>query len=170
MITSCSKDDPSIPNEEELITTLKIIMTPVSGGSPVTLSFKDLDGEGGNPPTIVGGNLQRNTSYNGKLELSNESVSPIVDITKEILEEAEDHQFFFQSTLSGLSVTYTDKDKNGNPLGLAVLTQTTSAASGKLTVTLRHKPNKTAQGVATGLLTNAGGETDIAVTFDIIVQ
>jgi len=170
VITSCSKDDPKIPNEEELITTLKMTLTPVSGGNTVTLSFKDLDGDGGNSPVVTGGTLLRNSSYNGKLELLNESETPIDDITKEILAEADDHQFFFQSTVSGLSITYSDNDKNNKPLGLATLVKTVGAGSGKLTVTLRHKPSKNAQGVATGDITNAGGETDIAVTFDIVVQ
>lgn len=38
------------------------------------------------------------------------------------------------------------------------------ASSGGLTFTLRHEPNKPNTG-----LENAGGETDIEVTFDIVV-
>ncbi len=58
--TSCNDDDPPIDNEEEVITTLTYILTPASGQA-VTLSFVDLDGDGGNPPVITGGTLDTNT-------------------------------------------------------------------------------------------------------------
>ncbi|HBK71516.1 MAG TPA: type 1 periplasmic binding fold superfamily protein, partial [Flavobacteriaceae bacterium] len=35
---------------------------------------------------------------------------------------------------------------------------------------LRHEPNKSASGVSDGDITNAGGETDIEVIFNITVQ
>ena len=35
---------------------------------------------------------------------------------------------------------------------------------------LRHKPNKSGNGVQSGDITNAGGETDIVVTFELDVQ
>ena len=35
---------------------------------------------------------------------------------------------------------------------------------GQFTVTLRHEPDKSAQGVSAGDITNAGGETDIEVS------
>ena len=37
-------------------------------------------------------------------------------------------------------------------------------------MTLRHEPAKDASGVAAGDITNAGGETDIEVTFDVTVE
>ena len=41
---------------------------------------------------------------------------------------------------------------------------TGEASSGTLTLTLRHEPNKPNSGLA-----DAGGETDIEVTFDVAV-
>ena len=38
------------------------------------------------------------------------------------------------------------------------------------TITLRHEPAKTATGVSGGDITNAGGETDIEVVFDVTVE
>jgi hypothetical protein len=95
---------------------------------------------------------------------------PVEDITEEIRTEDLEHQFFFNSTVNGLSVTYSDTDPNGNPVGLTNSITTTDAASGTLTVILRHQPDKSASGVKEGDITNAGGETDIEVQFDINVQ
>jgi hypothetical protein len=47
---------------------------------------------------------------------------------------------------------------------------TSSAGSGTLTITLRHEPNKDGDNVADGDITNAGGETDVEVTFNIDVE
>ncbi|MFT7376933.1 MAG: hypothetical protein ACI88Z_000758, partial [Sphingobacteriales bacterium] len=56
------------------------------------------------------------------------------------------------------------------PLGLQTTITTTDVGNGTLTVILRHEPNKSASGVANGDISNAGGETDIEVTFNITVQ
>ena len=169
-ITSCKKDDPIIENEEELITTLIYTLTQEAGGDSVVLSFEDLDGDGAITPIITGGTLGANTIYNGSLQLLNESVNPAEDITVEVQEEAEEHQFFFQNNISGLSIAYTDEDENGHPIGLSSKITTTGSGSGTITVTLRHEPIKTAAGVSNGDITNADGATDIEVTFNVVVQ
>ncbi len=169
--SSCDKDDPTPPNEEELITTLTLTMTPEGGGSDVLFRFRDTDGDGGNDPVITSGTLAANTIYNATLELLNESVSPAENITNEVRSEGEDHQFFYATTAGvNLSFAYDDTDTNGNPIGLEVLFQTGEASTGQFQVTLRHEPNKTASGVSTGDISNAGGETDIEVIFDIEIQ
>ena len=58
--------------------------------------------------------------------------------TQEVQTEATDHQFFF-SALNGLTtvVSYTDKDSNGNPLGILTSLNTGAVSSGKLRITLR---------------------------------
>ena len=169
--TSCDKDPDPI-NEEELITTLVYTLTPRDGGDIVTLSFKDLDGDGGNAPIITSGTLKSGKTYDGVLNLLNESVTPADVITTEIQEEAEEHQFFYEvaTTLpSVLTITYDDKDANNNPIGLKTIVKATGTGSEKVKITLRHEPNKTAVGVAAGIITNAGGETDIEVSFDLSV-
>lgn len=169
--TACEDDDPEIPNPEELITTLRMQLTPTAGGAAVTLEFRDLDGEGGNDPTITDGTLAANTTYTGSLELLNESETPVEIITEEIEEEDEEHQFFF--SIGGgldLTVAYDDADSDGNPLGVSTIVTTGAASSGTLTVVLRHEPAKDASGVRDGDITNAGGETDIEVEFPVMVQ
>ena len=168
--SACEKDDPEIPNEEELITTLNYVLSPVGGGSAITLSFQDLDGDGGNAPTITGGTLNANQNYTGTLELLNEAESPAEDITQEIQEEDEEHQFFFQTDISDLQISYGDMDSNGQPIGLTTTLTTGGSATGEITIILRHEPDKSASGVSNGDITNAGGETDIEVVFPIRVQ
>lgn len=171
LFTSCDDDDdPVIENDEEVITTLTYTLTPASGGSNVVLSFSDLDGDGGNDPIIMGGTLAANETYTGALDLLNEAASPAESITEEVSEEDDEHQFFFETSLPGITIAYTDADGNGNPLGLSTTLSTGAAASGNLTITLRHEPDKNADGVADGNISNAGGETDIEVTFPIDVQ
>lgn len=167
---SCKKDDHDHAHESELITTLRYTLVPASGGAPIVLTFKDLDGEGGNAPVITNGTLAANTTYNGSLELLNESQTPSKDITAEILAEAAEHQFFFVVTGANLAVRYADQDAKGKPLGLKSQLTTQQASTGKLQVVLRHEPNKDAANVANGVITNAGGETDIQVVFDVTIR
>lgn len=167
---SCDPDDPDDVNEEELITTVTYTLSPTSGGSDVVLSFQDLDGDGGNDAIIVGGTLNSNTTYNGSLTLLNESEDPVEDITEEVQEEDDEHQFFFQVDNLDMAVQYEDMDGDGNPVGLLTTVTTRSAGSGTLTVILKHEPVKDAQGVSSGDISNAGGETDISVTFPVTVQ
>jgi len=170
IFTNCDKDDPEPPVPEEIITTLIYTLIPFDGGVDIDLTFVDLDGDGGDAPTITGGTLAANSTYTGNFALLNESVTPSENITDEIAELDAEHQFFFESTIAGLSVAYTDSDADGNPVGLFSTLTTGEPGSGELTVTLRHEPNKSGTDVAAGDITNAGGETDIEVTFPIDVQ
>jgi len=171
-LTSCDKDDPEIPNEEELITTLVYTLTPEGGGTPVEFRFTDLDGDGGDAPVITNGTLASNTTYSGVITLLNEAETPIEDITAEVEEEDEDHQLFFTFSNQSFSggFDYSDADGNGNPIGLLTTFATGTPLTSDLTITLRHEPNKGATGVAAGDITNAGGETDIEVTFEVTIQ
>mgnify|MGYP000558587670 CR=1 FL=1 len=85
---SCDKDDALEPvNEEEVITTLTVTLTPASGTAIVLKSFDD-DGDGPNSPVLtVSGSLAANTDYSGAIELLNELESPAEDITEEVNEE-----------------------------------------------------------------------------------
>jgi len=167
--TSCNNNDPEVVNEEEVITTLIATLTPQGGGTAIELRSTDLDGDGPNAPTItVSGNLAANATYTGAVQVLNEAETPTEDITLEVAEEDDEHQFFYTSTL--VTTAYTDMDGNGNPIGIQFTLTTGAAGSGTVTITLIHEPNKTAAGVSSGDITNAGGETDIEATFNITVQ
>ena len=168
-LNSCSEDDPKPINEEEVITTVTTTLT--GGGQVITLTSRDLDGEGPTPPTVtVSGNLTAGTNYTGTVSFLNETTNPVDNITTEVLAEGVEHQLFFQAPANLGTITYSDLDVNGKPIGLQFTLATSTAATGSLTVTLRHLPNKSATGVAAGDITNAGGSTDAAVTYPIIVQ
>ena len=168
MFTSCSDDDAPDPvNEEEVITTMTITLVPQGGGDNVILQSRDLDGDGPNAPEVtVSGPFTAGTTYDGSIVLLNETETPAENITEEVEEEAEDHQFFF-TIASGLNGSISDEnlDGSGNPLGTAFVFEALGASAGTLTVTLRHdlkKPND-------GTLSDAGGETDIAQTFNLTI-
>ncbi len=169
--SACDKDDPEIPNEEEVITTLRYTLTPNDGGDAVVLQFQDTDGDGGNEPVIQNGTLAQNTSYTGQVEFLNETdANDVEDITLEVAEEAEEHQVFYMPSSLNVTVNYEDEDADTNPIGLATSVETGAASSGTLTVVLRHEPNKSAENVTAGDITNAGGETDIEVSFNIVIE
>lgn len=171
LVFSCNNDDnaPQPVNEEELITTVKVTLT--NGSNSIILQSKDLDGDGPNAPVVtVSGNLAANTTYSGTIQFLNESVNPVDNITDEIEAEDNDHQIFYQLA-SGLgTITYTDVDSNSKPVGLTFNYQTGNANAGNLIVTLRHLPNKSASGVSSGDITNAGGSTDAQVTLPVTIQ
>ncbi|MFT4847718.1 MAG: hypothetical protein ACI83B_000239 [Sediminicola sp.] len=169
LFVSCSNDDETVApvNEEEVLTTMTVTLTPNFGGSPITLQTRDLDGDGPDAPVItVSGNLATGITYNGTILLLNETVNPPENITDEVEEEDLEHQFFY--TLgSGLDATtaYSNFDSEGNPLGTEFTLITGAASSGTLTFTLRHEPTKPNTGLG-----DAGGETDIASTFDVTIE
>ena len=168
LLTSCDDDDTPDPvNEEEVITTMTVTLTPSGGGTAITLRTQDLDGDGPNAPVVtVSGNLTSGVTYNGEIELLNETESPAEDITLEVEEEDDEHQFFY-TIGSGLNATttYTSFDGDGNNLGTEFTLAAGAASSGNLTFTLRHEPIKPNTG-----LSDAGGETDIEATFSVVIQ
>lgn len=166
VLASCNDDEPVEPeNEEEVITDMVVTLTSF-GGDVQTLTFTDPDGDGGNAPTITGATLKANETYVGILTLTGADE----DITAEVLEEDDEHQFFFETTDLNLTVQYNDQDADGNPLGQAVTVNTGDASMGSLKVTLVHEPVKDASGVSDGDITNAQGEIDIEVSFPVEVQ
>jgi hypothetical protein len=167
LVSSCQNDeeDEAPLNESELITTVTFTMQEVGTTNTLTAIFRDPDGEGGNSPVkfdeIV---LKPNAVYNTSVRLLNESVTPAEDITGEIEEEADDHQFFYTPT-AGLNVTvaYEDKDSKNLPVGLKTKITTGAASTGKLKVTLKHQADTKNNSITTG-------ETDVELDFATKVQ
>jgi hypothetical protein len=168
VLTSCDDDDtPEAVNDEEVITTMTVTLTPSTGGTAVTLQTQDLDGEGPNAPVVtVSGNLTSGVVYNGVIVLLNETESPAENITEEVEEEDDDHQFFYTiGTGLNATTTYSNFDGNGNNLGTEFALTAGTASSGNITFTLRHEPTKPNEG-----LSDAGGETDIEATFSVTIE
>ena len=174
VFAACDSNEPDDegPGEEELIT--RVVLTLTGGGQTVTATANDPDGDGTNfqIDTI---NLAAGTTYTGSVELSDDINGE--DITEEIEEEAEEHQFFY--TVGGgvagrVTVTITDSetDYGSNevgddlPVGLAFEIAVTDggAASGTLQVILSHYDEGPKDGI------NMSDETDIDVTFPVSIQ
>ena len=187
--TSCSSDDdnPDPVNEEELITKVAITLQ-AENAETVTMEYSgesglghdhDHEDEGAEDDHdheglegIVSGPLKPNTTYTGSIVLWNESVSPAENVTDEIKEEADEHQFFYQA-IGGLEIDtdYLDKESDylstdsDNPVGLQFTLTTGAAGHGDLRVVLRHQPKKPNTG-----LDDAGGETDMDISFHVHIE
>ncbi|HEY8387586.1 MAG TPA: hypothetical protein VIK74_03230 [Parasegetibacter sp.] len=164
-VSSCKKEKMEL-DEEELITTVHLTFFETGTGNTSVVTFRDTDGEGGNPPSefddIV---LNANKTYTCAISVLNESVNPADDVTAEIMNESENHQFYFIVTGVPVTVTTLDTDMDGLPLGLLTRWVTTSAGSGIARVVLKHKP-----GIKSAGDDVSKGETDIELVFNLTVQ
>ncbi|MGV3636955.1 MAG: type 1 periplasmic binding fold superfamily protein [Flavobacteriales bacterium] len=169
---ACKKDekvDPITPpapvNEEELITDVRILFTDPSNNTyEWHAEFNDAG------TLIQGDTLPANTTLQADIIVLDASTTPPDTVSNEILAEGDEHQFFFRATGVDITFAYSDTDANGRPIGLVSAWQTGSAGVGEVEVILRHEPVKDASGVSTGDITNAGGSTDIEVTFPAVLQ
>lgn len=171
-LVACKKEkkkeveNPTNPNEQELITTFKIVFTDANGVLPnVEAQFVDIDGPGGNNPSVFDTiRLVANATYNASITLLNESAIPTQNITQEVEEEGVDHLFCFDLT-SGLNavITRTDLDANNLPIGITSQWVLGAVSTGTATIRLRHQP-----GVKNGQCDP--GETDIELNFHTVIQ
>ena len=167
---SCKKKENTITNppdqnDSELITTFKLSFVDSAGIDPnMEFLFRDIDGPGGNAPsdfdTLI---LGSDKTYFVTLTLLNESVSPSIDITSEILAEANEHLFCFNPTIGGdLSITRTDTDGTYE-LGITSKWRTLSTSDGLVLIKLKHQP-----GIKNGQC--EPGETDVELEFQTKIQ
>lgn len=171
IMISCT-DNPASnidgPGEEELIT--QVTLTLVDGNSSeTTVSWQDQDGPGGNDPVVGTLQLQAGTTYTGTIELLDTTKDPVEDITQEVREEDDEHQFFYtvgDSISDRLDIEVTDTDENGLPVGLeySVTVSAGDAASGSLNVVLSHYDDAPKDG------TTRSDETDIDIDIPVEIQ
>lgn len=165
--SSCNDDDPEPENEAEVITRMEIRFTNQANASDVVVAeFNDPDGPGGQAPSYQHPSLRAGAIYLAQIRLWNDLENE--EKTQEIKDEDDEHQFFFVTNNNVFSaIEYLDADANGMPLGLETrFTASASAGTGTLRVALRHMPTKN----MAGDITNAGGDTDIDVTFNVTIQ
>lgn len=167
-ILSCKEDTPKPnnppTNQTELITTVILELTDSATQQTKVFKFKDIDGEGGNNPSIFDTiRLDTNRVYFTNLVLLDESKNPIDTISNEIEEEKNDHLFVFSSSSSLIQVLITDKDDNNLPIGLKSKWKTYGKTTSSISVALKHQPN-----IKTGAANI--GETDIDINFPLILK
>ena len=164
MACDSTEPDDHGPGEEELIT--RVAITLFANGQTQTAVASDPDGDGSDfeIDTIT---LTAGTTYTCTVELADEVNGE--DITEEVREEAAEHQFFY--SVSGgasnrVTVTVTDEDDNGLPVGLEfdLAVSGGSATTGELRVILSHFDEEPKNG------TDQSDETDVDVRFPIQIQ
>lgn len=173
LFTACKKEEVNNPEpvEQELITTVRLIVTNNSGFNK-TFNYKVENGFGGTQGNITIDDivLAPNTGYDVAVEVWDESKTPADNITEEVIAESHHHLFLFEShpaTGAG-SLTFINgsKDDEGAPFNQAIKVNTGAAGIGSLTVTLKHEPtNKNATNADL-----AGGETDAEAVFPVMIQ
>lgn len=178
---SCESNDPSKENDGEVITDVTLKFQELNASNaPVgsVLSFKASDPQGievGKTPTVQSISLTKGKKYQMTIEVTNSIKNE--DITQEILAEAAAHQFFFLGPVFDsniFSIQYADA--GGIALGLKN-TVTVSSSPGtnnsSMRVVLRHDLNKNFAGARNPNFSNfvqAGGETDLDITFPVILN
>ncbi len=173
VLFSCKKKDdpkpekPQDPNEGELVTTVKLILTEQVSGDVLVFKFVDTDGPGGNSPVKDNIVLDANKTYSGRIVLLDETKSPVDSISNEVYKERDEHQFFFTVTSANLVVSYTDYDTHGVPVGLLPNLVTGNASTGTLKLVLKHQPSIKP---TSGMGDSTKGETDVEVTFNVTLN
>ena len=167
-IAACDDDkDPDPVDDNEVITTVTYTLTPVGGGTPVSVTFRDPDGDQGSQPGVTTGalTLAAGTTYTGTITLLDETKSPAENTTEEVRNESDEHLLVYKVNPAGLlTITRTDRDANNLEVGLSTAVQTqATAGTGSLNVLLRHQP-----GAKDG--TETPGSSDVDVTFPVTVQ
>ena len=165
-LNACKKDDLPDVEEEELITTISLTFTNINSPSDVrTVTWRDLDGDGGNAPIITPLTLQPNAVYNVSVtSLLNETETPAEDVKEEVEEEKDEHLFVYKTTGANLTFSNFDVDARNLPIGLTARGTTGAPSTGTFTIILRHQPD----GIKNG--TEAPGSTDLEATFPVNID
>lgn len=178
---SCESEDPEKENDGEVITDVTLKFQELNASNALVgsvLSFKASDPQGievGKTPTIQSISLAKGKKYQMTIEVTNAIKGE--DITQEILTEAAAHQFFFLGQVfesSFFSIQYADA--GGVALGLKTIVTVSSSTgtnNSNMRVVLRHDLNKSFPGASSPTFANfaqAGGETDLDLTFPVILN
>ncbi len=130
IFSACTEDniEPTKPkdnNAQELITTL--ILNGYNANNPTANQFsvkwEDVDGEGGNAPTIDTLKLDSGVSYRVQVLILDKTKTPFDTISNEVVKEANEHQMFytFRASLNDkLNIARLDTDNNNPPLPLGL--------------------------------------------------
>lgn len=185
-VVSCDKDDsPDPENEEEAITKAVLVVTNTSDNSSETYNFEveghhhdhdddhadDDDDDDDHEGEHMEVELESNSTYLFEITFFNESdPNNIIDVTEEIIEEADEHVFFYELTDSSITIESAagdTTDSSGDPIHLKTEWTTTSAAIVDIVGYLIHEPI-TKTGVSTR--TDLGGSTDAEIEFEAHVE
>ncbi|MEY3442502.1 MAG: hypothetical protein RLZZ519_783 [Bacteroidota bacterium] len=166
LFAACKPDEPVDPNEEELITKVQLTFTDSATGAAVSqVIYSDPDGDGGNAAVRFDSiRVDSGKTYNVSIALYDESdAGNIVNVTDEVLAEAQDHLFCYTPSAADVSIMKTDSDGTF-PIGVTTRWSVGNPGSGTVRVELRHQPDGTKDGTCTP------GSTDVQLDFQIVVN
>jgi len=180
VVTAACSDDPTEPipggGDPENVSRVTITLTPVGGGAAVTSNRFDPDGSqlplpvGAASATLV---LHKGITYNGVTALLNDlDPNDVIDISDEVLEEANFHRFFYTITCPGVTIPVssfnTDTQSPPQPLGstfqVVVAAGAATTASCTLNIKLHHFETNKGDG------TGSNFETDLDIDFPVSIQ
>ena len=183
LFISCDKDDtPDAENEIEVFTKAVIVVTNLSDDSSETYNFEveehdhehsaivqaQEDEEGHGDHTEI--DLERDSEYKFEITFLNDSdPNNVIDMTEEVIEEADEHLVFYELIGDGISYDTTSGDtldSDGNALNLVTKWTTTAATVVDVEAYLIHQPTS-----KTGTTRDDfGGATDVEIEFEAHVE
>ena len=165
------EENPAPTGGNEAITTATLTLT--SQTTPVqrvTATVENLNTTADVSRATL--NLRANTAYTGAITLLDKTKTPVLDVSAEVRNEANEHLFIYTftpaaSSPASMTITATDSDTNPAPgpypIGLATRINTGAAGTGRLKVVLKHQPN-----AKNG--TPSPGTTDLDTDFAVTIQ
>ena len=165
---ACGDSTTAPGGEQEIISRVTLTFTPSGGGAPIVAYIDDPDGAGPTAPSAQVGALGfvAGTSYTGTVLFENRLESPPENITEEVEAESNEHRVFYTVTGAGISVSTTDVDGEGRPLGVRFTADAAPAAgTGTIRVVLCHYGDSPKPTAASSCTT----DTDIDVLFNYSV-
>ncbi|PZX49641.1 hypothetical protein [Algoriphagus chordae] len=181
--SSCKSEDPVPENDGELITDVTLHFQEFDENlDPVgdLISFQASDPEGienGQSPTIDIVTLKKGKNYIMTIDVANSIANE--DITGEILEESDEHQFYFLGSAwegDSAPLTYAYDDPSGELIGIqgiVTVEELTSINNSQMRIVLRHDLDKNYPGADNPNFvdfTAAGGESDLDITFPLVIE
>ena len=159
---SCSKEDPDGINEQEYISNVLMTIESADGTSQTV----DWDLSEMNSQTI---NLKVNTDHNVGLRFINSSDPTDVDeITLEIIDEADEHQVFFEFADVSVNVTSASNDTKVGSRGVLLnsVWNASSTGTGLVRVYLIHQPTNFNATTREGF----GGYNDVSIDIPVSIS
>ena len=188
LFNACDKDDaPEAENEMEVFTKAVIKVTNLSDNSSETYEFEveghdhdhdhdhdhgfvvdNQEGDDHGDHTVI--ELESGSEYKFEISFLNESdPNNIIDMTEDVIEEADDHHVFYEFVGNGISYDSTSGDtfdSSSNPLNLVTKWTTTSAAEVDVEAYLIHQPTSKTGNTRDDF----GGTTDVEIEFEAHVE
>ena len=184
LFIACDKDDePEAENEMEVFTKAIIKVTNLSDNSSETYEFEveehdhdhdhgvlvqNQEGDDHGDHTEI--ELESSSEYKFEISFLNESdPNNVIDMTEEVIEEADEHHVFYE--LAGNGISYESMsgdtiDSNGNALNLVTKWTTTIATVVDVEAYLIHQPTSKSGGSRDDF----GGATDVEIEFEAHVE